>query len=111
MRIRLSLGRRSDEQLPPFEVEQGPWPCEDPGCVACQLTPDQWREVMRLVFEERKDPYIVLKCGCLVPLELRHVTVGENGLTDMLRRVKRDARRAAREGRTEHSHTTVMRWR
>jgi hypothetical protein len=100
---------RSDEP-PPFDVSEGAWPCEDPSCLACELTPEDWHAVMQLVLEG-KDVYIVSDQGFLYPLELRHMTSGQSGMTDMLRRVKRDARLDERTGRTHHSHTTRLRLR
>ena len=97
-----------DGALPPFDVEQGPWPCEQPGCLACELTPEQWKDVMRMVFDEGKDVYIIDDKGGWYPLELRHVTTGENALTKMLRKVKRGAREDASEGHAHHSHTAIL---
>lgn len=63
---------------------------------------------MEMVLQGR-DVYIVDDQGYLYPLELRHLTTGENGMTDLLRLVKRDTRRDERTGRSHHSHTTLLR--
>jgi len=56
---------------------------------------EDWHAVMAMVLGGR-DVYIVDHNGCLYPLELRHVTTGENGMTRLLRLVKtgRSKRRA-----------------
>lgn len=90
------------------ELIVGPWPCEDPGCLACELTPQQWEEILVRVFEHGEDIYLIDDTGGWYPLELRHVTDGPNGMNKMLRLVKGDARAAARDGRAHHSHTAHM---
>jgi hypothetical protein len=95
-------------ERPWSELTEGPWPCEDPGCLACQLTAAQWEDIHVRVFERGEDVYIVDDRGALYPLELRHVTTGPNGMNEMLGMVKDDARAAARDGHVDHSHTSHM---
>lgn len=97
--------KRGRKPLPAYDVTVAPWPVADPICLLCELTPEQWSDVHRMIFDERKDVFIVDHRGYLYPVELRHVTTGPRGLSQMLGRVKRDARR---EGHS-HSHTSLMR--
>lgn len=101
-RRRPSGGRRWSEPA------VGPWPCEDPDCLACELTPQQWEEILVRVFDHGEDIYLIDDKGYLYPLELRHLTVGPNGMNEMLGLVKQEERAAAREGRAHHSHTARM---
>ena len=50
--------RAQDGAPPPFDVEEAPWPCEDARCLACQLTPEHWSDILRMVFDEGKDVYM-----------------------------------------------------
>lgn len=90
------------------DLTVGPWPCDDPKCLLCQLTPEQWRDIHVRIFERAEDVYIVTKAGHLYPVELRHVTVGPKAMNEMLGLVKQDARSAVGEGRVHHSHTSDM---
>jgi len=102
---RKSGPKRGRKSLPAHDLTVAPWPVADPACLLCELTTEQWSDVHRMIFEERKDVFIVDDHGYLYPVELRHVTTGPSGLSQMLRRVKRDARRESRS----HSHTSLMR--
>lgn len=93
--------------LPAVDVTEGAWPGEDPECLMCQLTPEEREEVERRTLEG-EDMYLIDDKGHWYPVELRHVAVGPKGLNEMLGLVKQDARAAAREGRADHSHTSVM---
>ncbi len=90
------------------ELTVGPWPCEDRDCLACELTPQQWEEILARVFEHGEDIYLIDDTGGWYPLELRHITDGPSGMNEMLRLVKGDARATARDGPAHHSHTAHM---
>ena len=109
----MPVGRQRKRKLdrrrsPAFELRAAAaWPTEEPGCLACEMTPEQWEDVMRLVFEG-KDVWIQDEKGYWYPLELQHMTTGPSGMTEMLGLVKQDAREDARNGHAHHSHTTHM---
>ena len=100
--------RRPSGERPWSELTAAPWPCEDPECIGCQLTPEQMEEIHVRIFEHGEDVYLIDDKGYWYPVELRHVTTGPDGMSEMLGLVKADARTAAREGRTYHSHTAHL---
>ena len=104
---RFARGRPSGERRW-SELTVGSWPCEDRDCLACELTPQQWEEILVRVFQHGEDIYLIDDKGGWYPLELSHVTVGRDGMSEMLGLVKRDARFAAREDRAYHSHTSHL---
>lgn len=104
MRSRPNESRGPRIVLPGFDVTEGAWPCEDPGCWMCQLDPEDREEAMA---ELLLTGWVIIMGSDGYPhfYSLKHVTMGKGiGVESMLKLTKQDAKEAAQRGETIHPH-------